>query len=455
MSKKRLSRRTFLRGAVGGTTVALALPALEAMVGPQSVHAASDFGPFFGVFFWANGLPWHGDHGGEQAGNPDRWTPASVGSGFTAGSVLQPLMRHQVSVATGLTPHTDIPREPGGQGDGHMRGFMNSMTGDRPRPEGFDHGRHILTALRPSIDQVVAHHPDFYTSPPRFRSIVAGASTARFHDYGHWNAIAYSGPDATIPPILDPRALYDRLFDVPPDAVAANRRALLLDAVLDDARSLRSQVSAADRIRIDAHLAHIDAIQTRLGLDAPICETPAAPSFPTNLGRGSVTEKARLMGELIGLAIRCNVTRVFSFMLTSPASTHVFDNVSVPDGLHKTVHDGHWGRTERVMIHQMEAFAAFLDGFDIEDLGGDNMLERGVIYGCSEYGEGYKHSVNEMPVVFAGGGCGRLARGIHTRERGGNIVKAHLTTLRALGLNTESFGWNGGQTTDHISGFVT
>ena len=65
---------------------------------------------------------------------------------------------------------------------------MVALTGDRPRPEDFDHGSHALTALRQSVDQYVATHPNFYGEQPRFRSLQVGVSEARFHDYGHWNA---------------------------------------------------------------------------------------------------------------------------------------------------------------------------------------------------------------------------------------------------------------------------
>ena len=170
--KEPLSRRSFLRGSVAGTSVALALPTLEAMLGRSHALAAGADAPFFGLFFWANGLPWHDAHGAEQSGHPDLWTP----SGAAAQSpLLSELERHRVSVATGLEPHTEIPSTPPGQSDGHMRGFMVGLTGDRIRPEGFDHPSHTLTALRPSLDQYIAHHSDFYGDlPSRFRSLHLG-----------------------------------------------------------------------------------------------------------------------------------------------------------------------------------------------------------------------------------------------------------------------------------------
>ena len=50
-----------------------------------------------------------------------------------------------------------------------------------------------------------------------------------------------------------------------------------------------------------------------------------------------------------------------------------------------------------------------------------------------------------------GGANGALKRGVHVRDPGGNFSKAHVTMLRALGLETPSFGWNGGQTKQAFS----
>ena len=450
--KSKLTRRTFLRGCLAGSTVALALPPLEAMLTGNGAARAEDGttdAPFFGVFYWANGLPWHGEHGGQQGGHPDLWTPAQTGAGYTPSELLQPLARHRVSVATGLQPHTEVPSAPPGQGDGHMRGFMVALTGDRPQPESFNHSSHTLTALRPSLDQYIARHPDFYASAPRFRSLEVGVSTARFHQYGHWNAISYNGPDSINLPILSPSALYDRLFAVPVDASESIRRSRLLDAVLEDARSLKTRLGSNDRLRLQAHLDHVRALQRRVETSAPQCADPGRPG-----DAGDLVERSRLMAQLLALAIDCGLTRVFSFMLTSPASTHVFSNLGVPDGMHKTCHDGHWERVRDITRYQMEAFAAFLDAFSVERPDGTTLLDRGCIVGLSEYGEGWKHSVREMPAVIAGGAGGNLNRMVHVREPGGNLSKVHVTALRAIGLDTPSFGWNGGDTIDHLTGIL-
>lgn len=441
-----------LRGAFGGGIASLALPPLEAMLGTNGAYAdGTEAEQIFGVFFWANGTPWHGGHGGQQAGNADLWTPADQGPGYTPSTLLAPLAAHNVSVVTGLTPHTDVPPTPGGQSDGHMRGFMVALTGDRIKPEGFDHPSHTLTALRPSLDQYVAKHDDFYgNSPPPYRSIILGASEARFHDYGHWNAISYNGPDSLNQPILDPLQLHNLLFNIPDDFEALGRRARVLDAVLEDAADLRAKLGPRDRNRLDDHLDHLNEIQRRLELSTASCETPAAPAISDDLHA-----KTEILGELLAVALGCGLTRVFSYMLTSPATTHVFSNLGVPDGMHKTCHDGEWDRVRNITLYQMEAFAKFMDKLEaVADPTGTTLMDRACILGTSEYGEGWQHSVAEMPIVLAGRACGAINPGVHTRDAGGNYSDAHVTILRALGIETPSFGFNGGETTDHVAGIL-
>lgn len=450
-----LSRRTLLRGAAGGAAVSLALPPLEAMFGTRGARANGDMDePIFGIFFWANGTPWHAGHGGMQGGGgyPDLWTPAATGPGYAPSELLQPLAPYAVSVATGLEPKTMVPDQPPGQSDGHMRGFMVALTSDRIRPDGFDHPSHTLTALRPSLDQYIAKHDDFYGSNvPRFRSLTMGVSEARFHDYGHWNAISYNGPDSLNLPVLDPAQLYGLLFDVPADTGQLENRAHLLDAVMEDAADLRLQLGAADKIRLDEHLSHLDEIQRRLELSVAACDDPGPPAGAA----GDLLAKTEVMAQILARGLLCGMTRVFSFMLTSPATTHVFSNLGVPDGMHKTCHDGHWDRVRDITRYQMEAFAVFLGVMQqTVDPAGISLLDRMLVFGTSEYGEGWQHGNKEHPVIFAGQACGAIETGVHERQTDGNLSMAHVTMLRALGIPTDSYGFNGGETSEHLSSIL-
>ena len=77
ITKKHLSRRTFLRGTFGAT---MALPLLDAMVPALTAQSRAVASPFrFGVVYMPSGI------------FPDTWHPDAVGSNFDFKPVMQPL----------------------------------------------------------------------------------------------------------------------------------------------------------------------------------------------------------------------------------------------------------------------------------------------------------------------------------------------------------------------------
>ena len=451
-----LSRRTFLRGVLGGAAVSVALPPLEAMLDPHGEAWAGGGGPpkRFGVFFWGNGYAWPDPR---RADRPDLWTPRASATGWTPSPQLEPLapVARQVSVITGLEPKTAIPASPGGQGDGHMRGVAVALSSDRPRPEGFHHPDHIFALSRPTLDQVIARHPMFYGAvTPRFRSLELSVSNQRFHDYGTWTCISYSGQESQNLPIRSVEALFDHLFAVRSSDAAD--RALLLDAVRDDAHRLRMRLGGTDRARLDAHLEHIQEIQRQLRSSAAACAAPGRPTRPGGFdgtpGNEAIQEKMEAMARLLALALQCDMTRVFSLMLTGPGSQTVFRAVGANTGLHQLCHDDNWEMSRRATVFTMECFRRFLAILAATpDVGGRSVLDNSVILGTSEFSAGNEHDVARFPVLLAGGGSGALRPGVHVHDAGGNLSRVHLTLLQALGLPFTEYGFNGAQTRDPIA----
>ena len=54
----------------------------------------------------------------------------------------------------------------------------------------------------------------------------------------------------------------------------------------------------------------------------------------------------------------------------------------------------------------------------------------------------------------AGRACGAINPGVHERVPDGNISMAHVTLLRALGITTPSYGFNGGETSDALGSIL-
>lgn len=456
MNKRPLSRRTILRGMAAGLVATVGLPPLEAMLDANGEAFADGTGApkRYGVFFWGNGYGWTG------RGRPDLWTPTGASAMWTPSEQLAPLASHvrNVSVITGLEPKTTIPDTPGGQGDGHMRGVANALSADRPRPAGFYHPDHIFALSRPTLDQVIARHPMFVGSAPtRFRSIEMSVSNNRFHDYGTWTCISYNGEESQNLPIRSVDQLFELLFGVP---VMGSResadRALVLDAVTEDARALRGQLGMSDRARLDAHLEHIAEIQRNLRASAPMCTSPTRPTraggFDGSPGDEPLQDKLVAMAQLIAVAMQCDLTRVFSLMFTGPGSQTVFRAVGAPSGLHQLCHENRWDIAKSATVYTMQSLARVLDVFaNTMDIGGTSLLDNMALLATSEFSAGDQHEVNEFPVLLCGKAGGTLRGGVHYRQPMGNLARVHLTILRAMGLPFASYGFNGAETTEPIA----
>ena len=83
ITKRHLSRRTFLRGALGATTASIALPMLDAMTPAFAAQAKSSRPLRFGVVYFPCGI------------YPDTWHPDTPGSGFTFKPVMKPMEAHR------------------------------------------------------------------------------------------------------------------------------------------------------------------------------------------------------------------------------------------------------------------------------------------------------------------------------------------------------------------------
>src|SRR5262252_8611026 len=86
ITKRHLSRRTFLRSALGAT---VALPMLDAMAPALTAQTKTATAPFrFGTVYLPCGI------------YPDTWHPDAAGSGFTFKPVMAPLERFRSQLVT-------------------------------------------------------------------------------------------------------------------------------------------------------------------------------------------------------------------------------------------------------------------------------------------------------------------------------------------------------------------
>lgn len=455
-----------------GSAVALGLPLLESMLNRNgtALAAGASLPVRYGLFFWGNGLPWTYRHRGStdvvspgiehplEDSLTDTYTPTTEGKGFAVTETLKPLEAHlsHINVVTGLEPKTVIPSSPAGQSDGHMRGICVALTADQIRPEGFDHDPHIFAVSRATLDQYIAKHPQFYgDSPTQYRSLELGMSSALLHDFGTWASVSHNGPNSINPAQRDPHRLFQQLFSVKPDLAEIARRTSVLDVVAEDAKQLSARLGKRDRLRLEEHLTHIHEIERRLNVTREACVTPTEPAGAFS-GETSVLDKLDVMADILVAALRCDLTRVFSVAFTTGASLMQMNAAGEINGagahqLHDACHGGERDVITGFTKLNFTAYAKLLDKLTADqDVNGQTLLDSSLILGTSEYGEGFTHSNKEHPFIFAGKAGGKLDTGWHVREEGGNMARAHLTVLRALGIDAPSYGFNGGETSSAL-----
>ena len=138
---KPITRRTVLRGILGGAAVSVGLPPLEAMFNTSGTAYAAGGGlPLrFGLFFWGNG------------NLPEHWTPTGEGTDWALSEQLAPLanVKDLITVVSGMSIHTDniFP---------HTSGSAGILTGSNLLS--YEDGREDGTFALPSIDQLIASY---------------------------------------------------------------------------------------------------------------------------------------------------------------------------------------------------------------------------------------------------------------------------------------------------------
>src|SRR6266436_4715079 len=235
ITRKALSRRTMLKGF----GAALSLPFLDAMT-PAFAAAKSELPVRLAWFYVPNGIDMR------------HWTPSTEGALGVLPELLAPLdpVKKDVLVLSNLTANWGRPLLVGA-GD-HGRAAAAYMTGvEVYRTAGAD------LKLGISADQIAATVIGNKTKLPSLEVGLEEARMAGNCDNGYSCAYAYNLAWRTetqpLPPISDPRGLFERLFgtDVAePPAAHVRRLAMrrsILDLVSEDTRRVESNLGAVDR----------------------------------------------------------------------------------------------------------------------------------------------------------------------------------------------------------------
>src|SRR5688572_18279255 len=320
-----IPRRTFLKGL--GT--AMALPWLE-MLAP----AANATAPMRMAFVYVpNGV------------NMADWTPQGEGAQFELPYILEPLKPHQqdLQVLSGLAHRT---ADPNGDGPGdHARASASFLTGVQARKTAA-----VDIRAGVSVDQIAAAKIGKLTRFPSLELSCDKGQQAGNCDSGYSCAyqfnLAWKSPTTPLPPEVDPRLVFERLFASADPTETKESRARrkatqqsILDFVLEDAHQLQGKLGATDRRKLDEYMNSVREIEQRIEQAEKF--TAELPKREKPSGVPSDYEQhVRLMFDMMALAFQTDATRIGTFIVAHDGSNRSYPAIGVGDGHHDLSHHG-------------------------------------------------------------------------------------------------------------------
>src|SRR5688572_20446305 len=424
LTKKHLSRRTFLRGA--GATIARRL--VESMIPAQGRAAAAVPKPRLAFVFFPHGV------------TMDKWIPAGIGENFEFTPILQPLEPYREYI--NIVSNTYAPMAYGADASAaanHARSSAVFLSGAKP-----DEG--ARPALGETVDQVAARAIGQDTPLPSIElTVEAGGLASPFR-----NTISWRTATSPLPMEHNPLVIFEKLFgDGATESERAARRKQarsLLDSVMDQLATLNNELPAGDRGRLASYLEDVREIERRIhkaeaqmqaaGLDVPDTPTGAPAAFE---------EHIRLLFDLQVLAFRADITRISTLMLAHELSNATFPTTNIRDGFHNLSHhsgvQANMDRFAELNTYHHGIFASFLERLKATPDGDGTLLDHSLVLWGSGMSDSNQHNHTPLPMILAGKASSALKGGRHVRLKEltthSNLL---LTVLHKAGVPAASFG---------------
>jgi Protein of unknown function (DUF1552) len=427
-----------------GMGAAMALPVLDAMVPAltKAATVAQKISPTRMVFVYVpNGIDMR------------NWTPAADGRVFDLPKILSPLkpVQDDLLVLSGLGDHGGMAL---GDGPGdHARASASFLTGVHPKKTA---GSDISVGV--SVDQLAAQK---IGSATRLSSLELGCEDGHLagncdsgYSCAYVNSISWRTPTVPNPPEVNPREVFERLFgsdESAGDPTARKRTARyqqsILDLVADDTRRLQGGLGRTDKRKLDEYFTAVREVERQVEMmEKQIAQNGVAPpslAKPDGIPI-EFADHARLMFDLLTIALQTDTTRISTFMLAREGSNRSYREIGVPEGHHGLSHHRNdpslMDKVAKINQHHMEQFAYFLSKLKNTKEGDGSLLDSTMVLYGSGISDGNKHNHDDLPVLLAGGSQ-KFQTGRHVRySETVPVASLYLSILDAAGVPTERFG---------------
>lgn len=442
ITRKALSRRTLLRGlstaGVVGAGARIALPMLDAMQPAMATAATRVKAPVRMAFVYVpNGIDMR------------FWNPTYEGPLQELPRILKPLepLKNDMLLLGNLT-HNGGRALLDGPGD-HGRCCGGYLTGVQVKKTMVD----IKSGI--SADQIVANKIGNQT---RFPSLEIGLEDARQagdcdsgYSCAYTNNLAWRSETQPLPPLLDPRALFERLFGtgVPmskEERLRQNKfRRSILDFVQEDTKKLQSDLGPTDKRKLDEYLSSIREIERQLE-KAEFENAQVNPGMEKPYGvPADFAEHFRLMSDMVTVAFQSDMTRVLTFLVTREGTSRAYREIGIADGHHPLTH--HMNNPEmmekvaQINTYHVTQFAAWMQKLKSIKEGDGTLLDNSMIVYGAGLSDGNRHTHEDLPTLMMGRGGKAIKSGqrvVYRRET--PMSNLFLSMMDRMGVPVEHFG---------------
>jgi hypothetical protein len=408
ITKKHLSRRTFLRGTLG---TAVALPLLDAMVPALTAQsrtaAASNLR--FGAIYFPCGV-W-----------PDTWHPDQVGKDFEFKQVMKPLepFRDQVvTVSQMRAPFVSVHL-------GASACWLNGVgPGGNEKAEGRGDAYGKISSKK-TVDQFIA---DKNAGDTPLRSIEVGtedmgtaAGACDGFACAFFNTLSWHDDTSPLPVGINPRVTFERMFGETGTAqqrlAGLKTKQSMLDSVVGETAKLEKKLGPADKAILDEYLTNVRRVEQQLDrMEARVANLPEGADAPVGIPE-VFDDHMTVTYDLVHLAYQADLTRVFTFLLGHEASTRSYAHIGVPEAHHSISHHG--GDAEKlekyakIGTYHIVKMAEFLQKCKDTKDGDGNLLDHMLVYWGSGMSNGNAHDRQNVPAVLVGGANGNMTGNRH------------------------------------------
>ena len=376
------------------------------------------------------------------------WQPEGEGALTELSPTLSPLapFQNQVVVPIGLSQKQ---AEALGDGNGeHSRAGTVWLSGVHPKEtEGAD-VRNGITA-----DQIAAQHIGGDTPLTSLELAMEQTYLIGNCDNGYscvyTNSISWRSPTTPNPHETNPRIVFQRMFGdggTPEERLAQLQEdRSILDWVSADIAQLQNKLGPADRNSVTEYLDSVREIERRLQVaerqhGGSSLELPDRPIGVPE----SYDEHAKLMFDLLALAFKADITRVFVFTLGKEQTNRAYPQLGVDAAHHAVSHHQHdpvkFQQGHKINQYHVALTAHFLERLKATPDGDGTLLDHSLILHGGGISDANEHSHIDLPLVMVGGAGGVKGGRILRHPKDTPMNNLLLAMLERGGVNTDRFG---------------